>query len=136
MLCQQSSKAHGPLVILNKQLNLQMLYSCKSVPCKAHTISDRLGAFSCILSDYLLWKIAYISGSVFVALSFMEDWEVTTDTCITTNVLLGIDYFCNAIDFRLFRTQVTGFLPFVWFLLLICKNLLFLHCNQAFSIVG
>ena len=27
-------------------------------------------------SDYLVWKLAYFSGAVFVGLSCMEDWEV------------------------------------------------------------
>lgn len=30
-------------------------------------------------SDYLVWQIAYISGSVFVAFSFMEEWEVSAE---------------------------------------------------------
>lgn len=31
-----------------------------------------------LVSDYLLWKLAYFTGAVFVGLSCMEDWEVST----------------------------------------------------------
>ena len=28
------------------------------------------------IADYMVWKVAYLSGAVFVGLSCMEDWEV------------------------------------------------------------